>query len=482
MRSAVAPPGAGPSGADPETGILVEGVSKRYPGRRVLIFPPVLSIFERDLSLFGRRRASADAEQDTRKRPYAGDDYDLDDEDEEDDEDEDDDRDRELEDGFPPARARPDEMFWALRDISLQVSPGSALGVLGGPGAGKSTLLRILCGRSLPTEGRVLVNGLVAPTPAEFQKALAVSGKQGDDLVLASRLLGVEPQLVKQHQDEIEELAQPLLTPDGDPVRGARMRLAIATTAVLPASVILLEELRGLDETFTERVFERLRERKRSGSSLVLASRNREFVQELCDEVIVLHEGEIVDRGDAKQTVGRYETAPKGRKDAKVGGSAKGRTQAVTAFNGSAALLFAEVRTATGVRSKRLDADDELLVEIRLETAAPDTEVRCGVCFTPRTGETGLRLELPEPVRLADPRTYVLVARILPGTLRSGGYEVRADAIVANGAEGEASVIARDIGRLRIVGDELPAAVAEPPVVHWDGRAAWRVEAEWSIE
>jgi hypothetical protein len=156
---------------------------------------------------------------------------------------------------------------------------------------------------------------------------------------------------------------------------------------------------------------------------------------------------------------------------------------AVPAFNASAALLSAEVLTATGVRSKRLDADDELLVEIRLETTAPDTEVRCGVCFTPRSGETALRLELPEPVRLADPRTYLLVARILPGTLRSGGYEVRADATVANGAEGEASVIARDIGRLRIVGDEWPAADAtEPPVVHWDGRAAWRVEAEWSID
>jgi ABC-type polysaccharide/polyol phosphate transport system ATPase subunit len=499
MRSALAPSGAGRSGADRETRILAEGVSKRYPGRRVLIFPPVLSIFERDLSLFRGRRSPTEIDMST--LPDAGADYDLDDDD--DDDDDGDERDRGFEDGLPPARARSDQMFWALKDVSLRVGPGEALGVLGGPGAGKSTLLRILSGRAFPTEGRVLVRGRVAPLPEELQKAIGVAGKRGDDLVLACRLLGVEPHLVKGHKDEIEELAQPLTTPDGDPVRGARMRLAIATTAVLPASVILLEEPKGLDEAFTERVFERLRKRLRSGTALVLASRRPEFVQELCDEVIVLHEGSIADRGDAKQTAGRYDAEANGGQTVKeTRAAAKRRTEAATpqsrvlsqelelhvprvvaGFNESAALLSAELYSAAGVRSKRLDADDELVVEIRLETAARDTEVLCGVCFTPRTDGTGVRLELPEPVRLAHPRTYVLVARIPPRTLRSGGYEVRADAIVAGGATPEASVIARYIGRLRIVGDEPPVADAvEPPVTQWDGRPARRVDAEWSID
>ena len=486
MRSAPAPSGGEPPGADRGPAILAEGVSKQYPGRRVLMFPPVLSIFERDLSPFRGRRASEQAE--SPKRPYAGDDLVLDEDDE--DEDEDDERDRGLDDDFPPARPRPDELFWALKDVSLSVRPGAALGVLGGPDAGKSTLLRILSGRAFPTEGRVLVRGPVAPLPAELHKALAVSGKKGDDLVLACRLLGVDPQLVKPHQAEIEELAAPLVTPEGDPVRGARTRLAFATCAVLPTRVVLIEDTRGLDDAFIQRVFERLRERVRNGSSLVLASRQHEFVQALCDEVIVLDQGSIVDRGATTQTAGRYVASAEGQRASAIFQSpllSDGRglsvPPAVAAFNELAALLSVEVRTAAGVRSKVLEAEDELVVEIRVETAAPDTELHCGVSFTPRSGETSLRVELPEALRLAHPSTYLLEARIPPGTLPSGGYEVRADAIVAAGAEREASVIARSIGRFRIAGDELPGAdPAEPPVTQWDGSATRRLEAEWSIE
>ena len=479
---------------DGEAVIQAESVSKRYPGRPVLIFPPVLSIFERDLSLVRGKRSSTPAN--TSARAYARADDDLDDADDDID---DDDRDRAIDDAVPAPRARPDEMFWALKDVSLSVPPGAALGILGGPGAGKSTLLRILCGRAFPTEGRVEVRGRAAPLPAEVQKALAVSGKHGDDLVLASRLLGIEPQLIKQHLDDIAELAQPLLTPDGDPARGARMRLAIATSVILPASVILLEEPRGLEAAFMERVFECLRERLRTGTSLVLASQRPEFVRELCGEVIALHEGSIIARGDAEHAAGVYEASPNGGPSAKgkrgqtgiaiskgerlLRGRGLSVPPVVAGFNSSAALLSGEVRTATGIRSKRLDGSEELLVEIRLETAVADTEVHCGVCFTPRTGETGVRLQLPEPLRLAHPRTYVLTGHIPPGTLSGGGYEVRADAIVAGSADREASVIARPIGRVRIVNDELSGADGSAPTVTlWDGRAAWLLETEWTIE
>ena len=68
---------------------------------------------------------------------------------------------------------------------------------------------------------------------------------------------------------------------------------------------------------------------------------------------------------------------------------------------------------------------------------------------------------------------------------RTGAYEVRADAIIANPEERGASVITRDMGRVRIVGDEEDLdteEVLEPPVVQWDGRAVRRLDAEWSVE
>ena len=141
------------------------------------------------------------------------------------------------------------------------------------------------------------------------------------------------------------------------------------------------------------------------------------------------------------------------------------------------------LRTASG-RSKQIDAAaDEVWVEIRFGTARPDVEAHCGIGLMPRGEEgTGIRLELPEPLRFVTPRTYVLAARIPPGTLRPGAYDVRADAVVSNPDEPGASVIASRIGRVRIVGPHPDhPEFDEPPAPHWDGTVSWRAEAEWSV-
>jgi ABC-type polysaccharide/polyol phosphate transport system ATPase subunit len=391
----------------------------------------------------------------------------------------------------------------ALQGLDLTVEPGEFIAIVGASGSGKSTLLSILGGQVFPSEGRVFVRDPVSPPPSALAMALGTTAKGGAELdpVLASRLLGMRAHLVKQHRNEIEELASPLRTSDGDPAPGARIRLAVATTVVLPTSVVLLEEPPGIDDPFMARIAERVHERLRNGSSLVLASRRSALVRELCDEAIVLDEGKISDRGGAKGVLRRYEAAGGGTKAAArakdgqgSGGLAPSRylsqgrklrvPPVVPAFNASAALLAATLRTATG-RLKRIDADaDEVLVEIHLETALPDIEAHCGVVFMPRSGEgAGIRLEFPEPLRFVEPGTYLLTARTFPGALRSGSYEVRADAVVANPAERGASVIARHIGRVRIVSEEQDAAEPPGPAIrHWDGRPLWRAEAEWSIE
>ena len=88
-----------------------------------------------------------------------------------------------------------------LRDVSLRVSPGDSVGIVGGPDAGKSTLLRILAGRAFPTEGRVLAHGRIAPLAADVRKALGLASKVGGhNPVLAIRLLGIEAGIAKRHR------------------------------------------------------------------------------------------------------------------------------------------------------------------------------------------------------------------------------------------------------------------------------------------
>src|SRR5215211_4036675 len=497
---------AGESTNDREAVIIAEGVSKQYPRDRVRLFPPVVMFHRRDW--FRRRRstkeeepnsaAEASSEQDSaahraradarRRREYELDYEDLDDEDDDDDDDFEEE---------PPARVggstpmEPGEMFWALKDVSFSLEAGGALGILGGPGAGKTTLLKILGGRAFPTEGRVLTRGTVAPTPGDLAKAIALSGKGyfQFDLVMGCRLLGLHPHVVKPHRQEIEDLAQPLLDKHGEPAPGAMTRLAVATAVTLPSDAILFEDgLPGMDEAFTERILDRLRRRLRSGTAVVCASRRADVIEMLCDEVIVLDGGAGGGPDATGDGTNGYESvravAPK---RAAAGGGLGERALSVppepVPFHSSAALLSVEVQTADGGRSKRLDGSEELSVVIRLETALRDTEIRCGVCFTPRSGESGVRIEHPEPLRLRDPGLYEVRARLPAGTVAAGGYKVHADAVVATATEEEANAISRDAGRLRIEGDHpSPREPTEDPSEHWDGCVLRRAEAEWSIE
>ncbi len=395
-------------------------------------------------------------------------------------------------------------MFWALKEVSFSLAPGAALGVLGGPGAGKTTLLNILGNRVFPTEGRVVTHGTISAMPLDLAKAISLSGKGyfQFDLVMGCRLLGIHPHLVKGHRDEIEALADPVLGRDGEPVPGAMSRLAAATVVTLPADAILFDDgLRGLDEPFLSRALERLQERLREGTAVVFASRRPELIGALCDDVILLEGGSIVRRGAASPVADGYDSTDdgigagarprRGRGFAPAGASGSARLEepepAVpaerTPFHASGGLLSVEVQRGDGAGSKRVDSSQELAVLIRLETVLPDAEVRCGVCFAPRSGDVGVRVAHPEPVRLDDPGQYVVVARVPAGTLPAGGYKVHADAVIAAGGNGEASAVSRDGGRLRIVGDRSVAGNPEtPPTEHWDGCVSRRADAQWSIE
>ena len=470
-------------GADIGAVLEAEAISKLYPSRPVTIFPPVRSIFEREFGFPGRRSSEEDKE-DVRTRSFAAAEYDLglggDDDDEDDDQEQ---------EPTPAPAAGPDELVCVLRDISLRVAPGDSVAIVGGPDAGKSTLLRILAGRAFPTEGRVLAQGRVAPLAADVRKALGLASKVGGhNPVLALRLLGIEVGVARQHRLEIEELAQPLLTPDGDPAPGAAQRLAVAATVAVPSDVILLDDLRGLDDAFVSRVVERLRERLGAGCALVLASRDASLARQLCGRLLLLNGGSLAELGDASQAVASFNGAA-GRDPGATAASASMPDAAspsvpsvVRAFNASAALLSAEVQTASGFRSKLFDSRDELHVEVRLETAVRDAEVRCGICFTPRGGGTGFRMELPEPLVIPRPRTHVVVAHLPPGTLPSTAFEVRADATVAVAGDPEATLIARVAGRFRIEGDDHDfTEPTEPPAPCWDGTSVWPVDAEWSV-
>jgi hypothetical protein len=236
--------------------------------------------------------------------------------------------------------------------------------------------------------------------------------------------------------------------------------------------VILLERLPEPDHPFTQAVLERAQRRLREGDSVVFASRTPDLLGELCDDVIVLDQGRVVEEGSAN-----------GR--APVPGSPS--IQEAGESHPFAALVSAEVKNETAQRptKRRVRTEHDLLIELRLQTNVQSLEVRCGMDFTAHNADVPVRLELPEPVSLQRPGIYVLTARADPGTLEPGTvYRLRADAVISHPDEPTPVVLTRDLGRLSAVGSPVPGAPEQdaPTVSHWSGGTAMRAESEWSID
>ena len=457
--------------------VVAEGVSKRYPAKPGRLYPPVVSIFQR--KYFTR---SPDDERKTAPAIIMGVVDDVDDLDDDDlDDDEFDEPERE-----PEPEPQAGEWIWALKDVSFELQAGQGLGLVGGPRAGKTTLLRIIGGRAFPTEGRVLVRDRVSPPPANFAASIGISGGGtfSPSIVLGSALAGYGRRIVRNHKDEINELGQLGLSEEDKERQGLWLhRLALAANIILPANVILIERLPELSDPFTQEVIERARQRMRDGASLIIASRTTEVMQDLCDDVLVLDGGVVADRGpahrDRDSTANRHNgCVPSADRHAPA--------RDISDSHPIAALVSAEIKNETARRpaKRRVRVEHDLLIELRLETRVPAVEVRCGMDFTAHKGDLLVRLELPEPVRFDHPGTYVLTARADPGTLRpSTVYQLRADAVVQHPGEREPILIAREAGRISVVGGDGPTALDRgmETVPHWSGGTAMRAVSEWSI-
>lgn len=447
---------------------MVEGISKRYEIGNDSPFAPASSIYS---SLRDKRTSGS-------TRPGHALDYgELDDGDDEFD-------DEEIvaepsADWMTPPRA--DD--WALMDVSFTVPTGGALGVLGHAGAGKSTLLRILAGVSLPTSGRAVLSGTVAPIPSVTASFMRLELSARQNVLATARLFGVPRATVRRRVDDVLAFAgvtahhRPPLREAGELFR----RLALSAAINLDPDVLLLDELpRVVDHDFQERWFERLRERMDGGLAVVVAGRSAEPMHPICSELLWLDGGRTVDRGDAGRVASAYELS-----------TAVSRQRAdpvriehrEAGFHRWAALLGAEACRADGQPVDRISANREIVVRLRAELAARRMEIRWAITFA-RADGSSVRVEQPDRATYPSDGTYVVTARIPAGTLEPGEYVARVDGAVA--AKGQEIVIGRTSFTLDVWSPhdlaEMPPVTPDTPL---DGPVAGftvLADAGWHIE
>lgn len=220
----------------------------------------------------------------------------------------------------PGERARSkDKDRWALCDVSFEIERGECVALIGHNGAGKSVLLRVLSRVTRPTAGEAFLYGRVGAVldvGVGFNRELTGL----ENIFLQGAILGIRKKDLAKKLDAIidlsgmsEFLQEPLKTYSN----GMQVRLAFAVAAQLEPEILMMDEVLAVaDEDFIHVCVEKLRELKRQGRTIVLASHDLSLLEQVCDRALWLETGRLVGNGPietvAKEYHAHMRTRPQG--------------------------------------------------------------------------------------------------------------------------------------------------------------------------
>lgn len=199
----------------------------------------------------------------------------------------------------------------ALDGITLDIAPGSRVGLIGHNGAGKSTLLRVLAGVYAPVSGEAEIEGSVA-TLFNATPGLNLDSTGRENIITCGLHLGLSLREIRAKEAEIAaftELGGYLDLPVRIYSAGMLMRLGFAIATSLEPDILLIDEGLGTgDAGFAKKAERRMRELAERASILVVASHSMSLLNSLCTDGIVLEQGRIVAKGPIATVLQDYRT------------------------------------------------------------------------------------------------------------------------------------------------------------------------------
>ena len=280
---------------------------------------------------------------------------------------------------------------WVLRDINFTINPGEAVGIVGVNGAGKSTLLKIITGTTQPSSGSVHTEGRVAAL-LELGMGFHPDFTGRQNVFMAGQLLGLHSDEIAASMPAIEAFAE-----IGDyidrPVRtyssGMQMRLAFSVaTAVRPAVLIVDEALSVGDVYFQHKSFNKIREFREQGTTLLIVSHDRSAIQSLCDRAILLERGFVIKDGPPEEVMDFYNALIAERENATVEVTRldDGRTQ-TTSGTGEARVEAIELRNEKGEVAEYINVGESVRLQVQIRLHADLPELVFGYMIKDRLGQ-----------------------------------------------------------------------------------------------
>jgi lipooligosaccharide transport system ATP-binding protein len=204
--------------------------------------------------------------------------------------------------------------------ISFTVQPGQCCGILGPNGAGKTTTLRLLIGNTPPTSGQLEVLGWQIPAQARMMRAHIGVVPQKDNLdpdfsvaqnlSVYGRYFGLSRATLKQRIPGLLEFASlehkataliPTLS------GGMQRRLSLARALLNQPELLILDEpTTGLDPQARQLIWQRLRRLKNDGLTIILTTHYMEEAERLCDHIIIMDNGHILEEGSPRSLIEKY--------------------------------------------------------------------------------------------------------------------------------------------------------------------------------
>ena len=317
------------------------------------------------------------------------------------------------------------EDFWALKDVSLAIEPGEVVGLVGSNGAGKSTLLKILARVTLPTKGRIVMNGRVGSlleVGTGFHPEL--SGRE--NVYLNGAILGMSRSEIDRRFDEIVDFSgieEFLDTPIKRYSSGMHVRLAFAVAAHLEAEILLVDEVLAVgDAEFQRKCIGRMQDAANDGRTIVFVSHNLGAVERLCRRALWIHNGSTAAEGPTQDVIAAYLKEVGG---AQHGGVAEIPSSAPRIGGETARFVRLAVRNADGDPLDKLGFGEPLRLTMTFEAAQ---RIEAGVIEVGLSATDGTRIvtvystDDGEPTAF-DPGTHE-VAVTLDVTMLPGDFTI----------------------------------------------------------
>ncbi|MBR1817821.1 MAG: ABC transporter ATP-binding protein, partial [Bacilli bacterium] len=201
------------------------------------------------------------------------------------------------------------ELFHALKGVSMDIIKGETVALIGVNGSGKSTLLKLMTKIYYPTKGQIITHGKVTSL-LELGAGFHQDFTGRENIYFNAAIFGLTKQEIDKRLDTIIEFSE-LGDFIDNPVRtyssGMYMRLAFSIAINVDADILLIDEILAVgDQHFQEKCFAKLQELKESDKTIVIVTHNLDQVKSLCTRGIWIDEGKIAFDGDPSKAVEEY--------------------------------------------------------------------------------------------------------------------------------------------------------------------------------